>query len=280
VLANVGVITWAVIDALLVLWPVALIAVGVNMAFKNNEIVKAITWVLFLAVIISYSYFIEDKKLDGNLEMQASSQNVTFEKKPKTAYGEFNLSLGGLKLALDSNTANLMDAAINDPDVRHSMEYKNDEETAAITFDKKRYFTFGSHGNKEYECGFHLNNDIVWDMNIKTGAVNGTFDMADMKVSGMDLDVGAGNLKMVLGSKYERTRLKINAGASKLDVVLPESAGVRVKMNGALNKTNFGELNWTKQGDYYQSQNYDDAASRIDMDVNMGVGKLTIEIAK
>lgn len=276
VLANVGVITWSVIDALLILWPVALIVVGINIMFKNNAIVRAVTWVLFLAIIISYSFVVEDKKSDRNQGMQESGQYVSFEIKPGTESGKLDLSLGGLEINLDSNTLNLMDAVINDSDIRHSIDYKNGEKTAVIVFDKKNYFNFKGRSDSDRRCDFHLNNNVLWDMEIDVGEVSGTLDMADLKVRDFDLDAGAGNLKLVMGNRYERTAVKIDAGASKLEIVVPESSGVRVQMDGGLNKSNFEELNWVKNGNYYQSRNYDYAANKIDMDIDMGVGKLTI----
>ena len=51
-------------------------------------------------------------------------------------------------------------------------------------------------------------------------------------------------------------------------------------MDGALNSTNISSLNLNRQGDYYVSSNYENAKSRVDMDIQMGVGSLTIDIQK
>lgn len=60
-LINFGVINWSIFDALYDFWPALLIVIGVNMIFRHNEIVRAITWLLFFAALIAYSFYYKGK---------------------------------------------------------------------------------------------------------------------------------------------------------------------------------------------------------------------------
>jgi len=278
VLVNLGVITWSIFDSLLVLWPLILVVIGVVVVFRENAIVRIVAWLLFLAVIVSYSYY--TKSDTGNGNTSARSDKVAVEKLDQTRFGNLKLSLGGIRLNVDSDTANLLDAEVEDPYVQNTIDYKNDKETAVLDFSRNRrgFFAGIKHLGKEYDGEFHLNRDVVWDMDVKVGAAGGTIDLSEIKVRNMDVDAGACNLEMIFGSSYDTTNVKIDAGASKLKLVFPGTAGVRIKVDGLLSKEDLDRLGWERREGFYESPNYSEAESKIDLDIDMGAGKLLVDV--
>ena len=82
---------------------------------------------------------------------------------------------------------------------------------------------------------------------------------------------------MKLGADVPIANISIQSGASNFEFDIPSNdVGVRVKLDGALNNTNFSELGWTKNGSTYESQNYNGAKSKINMDASIGVAKMII----
>lgn len=273
VLWSVGVVTWSIVNAMFVLWPLILVIIGVNIIFRNNGIVRAVAWIAFLAILISYGYFFDDRKNTG--EGITAGKNVVIEMLPDTQKGNLRLAFGGTKISMDSNTSNLLEADIQDPDITYTES--NENGTASIAFDKKNYKITSLNSNlNNHNNRFHLNNQVVWDIDIDTGAVEGDFDMSDLAVGKLSLDTGAANLRLALGDRSANTVVEVNAGASKIDFDVPAAAGVKVKMDGGLNSTNFDGSNWEKRDGYYFSRGYEEASVKIDMDVDMGVGKLSV----
>ena len=277
-LVNIGIIDWSVFESVLVLWPLLLVMAGINVVFRDNPIVKTVTWLLFLAIVIVYGYY-NDRNAGFIPGRAVNGEKVVVQKLTETGSGELRLALGGTRLFVDSETQNLMDAYTEDPDVRYTEDYRNNNETAVLKFEKKlRHITFGRRMG-EYNSEFHLNKDVLWDIDMDIGAVSGTLDMSELKVRDLDMDVGAGNLKLICGNKQESSRIKIDAGASKIGLVVPKDAGVRIKVDGVLSKENLENLGWDKRsGGYYVSPNYDGTASKIDVDIDMGAGKLTVDV--
>jgi len=60
--------------------------------------------------------------------------------------------------------------------------------------------------------------------------------------------------------------------------VIPKDAGIKVKLDTALTKTNVTDLKLNKSGDYYISSNYDEADTQLDFDIDMGAGKIDFKI--
>lgn len=274
-LVNIGIINWSIIDGLFELWPAIFIVIGINVIFKNNWIVRTLTWLLFLTAIVSYGYFFEGGAPWAGRSNK--SQTVSVEKQTETERGTFKVGLGGTRLDVRSTNVKLIDAVVSSPDIENRISYENGKKKAFVDFRRDRYVITGP-GNIREECLFSLNDSIVWDMDIDAGAVNGTFDMSSLKVEKMDIDIGAGRLKMIFGNKGKTTDVDIDAGASSFDIVLPNNAGAKIKVDGALNNSNLNDLNWNRQGKYYVSPNYDSAESKINMDINMGVGRFNVVV--
>lgn len=273
VLWSVGVITWSIINSLFVLWPLILVIIGVNIIFRNNGIIKAVAWVAFLAILISHSYFFEGANNSG--DGKQTERKTIVEMLPDTQKGNLRIAFGGTTISMDSNTSNLLEANIQDPGITYT-ESKNNGE-ASIAFEKKAYkITSFNNDVKNHNNRFHLNNGIVWDINLDTGAVNGNFDMSGLAVEKLTLNTGAANLRLIFGDKVRNPAVKINAGASKIDIDVPASAGVKIKMDGALNSTNLDGPGWEKKDGSYYSKGYEAAPVKMDMDVSMGVGKLSV----
>lgn len=271
---SIGVLNWSVFEALYKLWPLLLVAVGINIIFRNNAIIRVVVWLVLLAVIVSYSFFV-NIRYDGAKVL--TTGHSTYEKLAETKNGELKVALGGIKIDVDSKTNNLMDADISGSDITKEINYNSSKDTAYINFDRKKYF-FPNPDRISEECLLHLNNDVIWDLDFKVGAVKGTLDMTDLKVKDMNVDVGAGKFDMLFGDKFKSTNVTINAGASSIDLTIPKSTGVRVKMNEAISKNNLNELGWEKRDGYYISPEYSTAENKIDFEVHMGVGKFEINM--
>jgi hypothetical protein len=274
-LVSMGIITWSIINALFILWPLILVVVGVNIIFRRNAIAGAITWLLFVAVLVSYTYFIEDVKYKGNTT--AVNKTVSVDKRAETQKGDLKISLGGTNIKMDSNTSKMLEAEIQDPSVDYTQSSNND--SAYISFKKRTYQLFNyNKGSLNYNNSFHLNNQSEWNIDVDTGAVNGDLDLSDLDVEKLTLDTGAANFKVKLGEKALNPKIKVDAGASKIDFYVPNGAGVRVKMDGALNATNFNDSSiWEKKDGVYYSKGYEQASVKIEMDIDMGVGKLAVD---
>ena len=111
---------------------------------------------------------------------------------------------------------------------------------------------------------------------MKIDATESDMDFTDLKVKNLDIDGAAGSFKLVLGHKYEDTKVQIDADASKVEIFVPIESGVRVKVDGAANSTNFRDIEMQREGSYYLSKNYKNAQNKIDIDVEMSAGSLKI----
>jgi len=273
-LVNLGYVSFSILFGIFDLWPLILIVVGVNILFKKKSIVSFITWILFFIVLILYGTFYQGRNIAKGEWVR---NNINVKKHMETSYAKLDLDIGAAKINVGSEVESLLVANLKGRDLDYNETYKNNKETAQFSFESKNIRAINLKNNNA-DYSFNLNKDIIWDLDLDLGAVSGKLNLEEVPVRSIDLDFGAGNIDIVLGTKYNNSNIKIDSGASNLTIVVPKDAGVKLKLDTALTKTNIDDLNLTKSGDYYLSSNYEEANTKLEFDIDMGAGKIDFKI--
>lgn len=271
-LANLGLINYNVFHSLTSLWPLLLIVVGINVIARNNKIISYITWILFFIILIVYGVYTQSTSATRG---STGLEDVNMERQEGTVYGNLTLDLGASSLNMDSGQGDLLEANLRGRSLDYWQKYRNGYESVDIGFES-RDFTIGNIQPHEASYDFYLNNEIIWDIEFDLGAISGNLNLQDLSVRTIDLDSGAASLTIILGDKHDLD-FSIDSGASNIDLIIPRGAGLRVEMDTGLTATNIEDLGLIDAGDYYISPNFDSAELKINLDVDMGLGKINFK---
>ncbi len=286
-LSLAHIVTINTLFAFLALWPLVLVAIGISIMFRNNRFVRAATWLALLAAVVCYGYFGsparspfigENLVIDGHMVIDTKwgdeRQTVTFEKKPEVDSAELDLKFGASKLSIDSSTSGLLEADILKDAVSYSPHSLSDNDRSPRLEFEMRSVNFRMLNNNAADLvsRFSLNKDVKWKINVQTGAESDDIDLSGLKTERLELKTGVSQIDLKMGS-YD-TDVKIDAGASNINITLPEDTGMKVRLNGALNSTKLD--GWVKDGNWRYSPGFDEKSHKITAEINMGVGNLTI----
>jgi hypothetical protein len=122
-------------------------------------------------------------------------------------------------------------------------------------------------GNTHNEWKLEFSPEIPLEMNFDVGAGNGKFDLTGLQVSGLELDLGAGDYEVRFEEPNEAAmdELRLDTGASKLDIVGIGNAGPeRVTVNGGV-----GDLTLDLTGAWSNS---------ADVEITAGIGSITLRL--
>ena len=267
-LINLDYLSFNIFYSIFNLWPLILIAIGVNILFKNNQTVSYLTWGLVILILIVHGVYTQGAS-NSNID---SRDHIVIEKFPETKYGKLDLEIGASKISLNSTNQELISADIIGRQLNYKEDYKNNYETAIIDIETRMFRTTRAQ-NYNSVYSFYLNEDVIWDIDFDLGAISGEINLEDLPVRNIDLDLGAADLTFNLGNRHDLD-FNIDTGVSDLSFILPEDVGLKVKMDIALSDTNINDLNLIHKGDYYISQNYDDANVVINLNIDMGLGSI------
>jgi hypothetical protein len=68
----------------------------------------------------------------------------------------------------------------------------------------------------------------------------------------------------------------VSSGAASVNIRIPQGVAARIRWRGGLSSINVDPSRFPRFGDTYQSPDYDSAANKVDLDVEMGVGSVTV----
>ena len=122
-----------------------------------------------------------------------------------------------------------------------------------------------------------LNPSLPTQVHLRAGASRNDLDLTDLNVTQLDYEGGASSLKIALPRGVDRFTSHIRAGASSIDLHVPEGVAARFVVTGpALPSVN--TLRFTRTGEgIYQSPGYDSAPRRAEVTIDGGATSVRID---
>lgn len=272
-LSNMDIINFdlfILIDSLFDLWPLILIVIGINIIFKN-KILNTALWIIFIIIVITYGFFINDT----NDVKNDYSEDLLVEMSEGIIKGELDIDLGAAKYNINSYNSQTSLAKISSNN-RFNYNYEsgtsNNSQRVNVSNDMSNNI-FNNKSNLDID----INNKLIWNIDVDSGASSGKLNLKNVKVQKIDLDLGAGKMDIDFGDLHSTSYVNIESGASSIVLNVPTDAGLKIEMDGALNSTNIDDLGLIEsEEDVLISKDYVKKDTNFDIKVDMGVGSFKI----
>lgn len=280
------------------LWPILIVIAGVNMIFANNNAPWAIA--LKIGVIVvgfgllffgnfnrSYRLFqgndiefdIDDDGVEDS-DVHRSETTRFFEEhyndSIKTA--RLNIHGGATSYKLSDTTDQLFSAEAREYFGKHTLSTSTTDSSSVIDFRMRnnKFKNFGFNNNKSNKATFKLNIKPEWELDINAGATDLDFDLTKFKIRKVDIDGGAASFKVKFGQPLNITTVKVNTGASDVDIRIPRGAAASIDVHTGLSSDDFE--GFVKIRDHrYETPGYASATNKFDIKINGGVSDFNVK---
>lgn len=121
-----------------------------------------------------------------------------------------------------------------------------------------------------------LNPSVPLSLDLATGAGESELDLTDLALSDLRLRSGASETEIRLPAHAGYTRVDIATGAAEVRLIVPTGVAASILARGGLASIQVDQNRFPRQGDYFQSPDYDAAPNRVEIRVETGVGELQI----
>lgn len=282
-LNNMGLVSWNIWNSIWQLWPLLLVAAGIDMIIGRRSTAASIFTVMTLfglmALIAIGIWILAMQQAvwqpQGDQETQQIAQTLDDANKADI---DIRFGAGTLHLSAQSDSSDL---------VRGSLELRRGEEadssfsvdngTAYYRLESKAsgfLFPFISEMKNERIWDLNLNTQVPTDLKVNTGVGEAVLDLEDLKLTRLDLNGGAGNTTLTL-PKYGDYEVQVNAGVGRIDLGIPAGLALRMEVNDGLGQIDI-QGDYKRQGKQYESAGYNAATNRVDLKVEGGIGQITI----
>ncbi len=265
-------------------WPMVLVLIGVSILVKNKigkgivaglaALVLALT--IYASVSATTNLIDNDFELhfgDGDAEFDTTYFAQEFSDSIQTATLNFSGGAGGFKVL--TPTDKLVDIRTEGEENNYRLNRNDSGNHSDLSFEmKSKHVKFGNSTYKN-TVEMSLNSKPEWDLNFDVGAASLDLDLTPYKVNKLDIDMGAASLNVKLGSLSDITRFSINAGASDMDILIPDSVGCEINSDASLSSRNYeGFKKITKN--IYRTDNFDNSQKKIYIEIDCGVSSIDV----
>ena len=279
-LNNLGMVGWEVWNTLLRLWPVLLIAVGLDLLFGRRFPLGSVLLALLLVGAVALALRGGLPQPDtASATVVAQTQKVSQAIEGATSatveirFGSGSLNLSALSEAneqLIEGTAELsrgeslrQDFRINEGVGRFALESSGGWISSPTVFVEQ---------GKTWELG--LNRELPLDLSVDSGVGRATLDLLNLNLGRFELDGGVGQvtIKLPAAGRYEA---QIEGGIGQVIVIIPDGLAARVRVDGGLGGVS-AEGDFTRDGDDYFAGDYLNAEDRATVNISGGIGHVII----
>ena len=268
------------------LWPLALVFWGISF-IVNKEFVKVV-FAGVIAIVLALTIFGAGQSLlnicDKDIDFVFNDDDKTFYADTSRYLEPFDKNIKNVDLKIDAGVGSFriieptndlfLITALGLQDNYNVVTTKSINEAKVDVTMKKTKFRIRKGGIKN-KLEMNLNAEPVWNMNLDIGAASVNFDLSHYKVSTMKLDMGAASLNLKLGDKHSETVLDVDAGASSIDISIPDSSGCEIRSDVALSSKHFEGFDKIESG-VYRTDNFGSAKNKIYIRIDAGVSSIDV----
>jgi hypothetical protein len=279
-------IGWSVWLKIFSLWPVALIAVGMELLFKKSRLafIALLSPLLFFATILGPAFFYKSDFVDFG----RASRTFHLDREMDSTYTELSASirLNSGNLYVSSGGGMLVSAELDYYNKKPFSDFKQDDLTKSISLEitdqEKRWFSgrysqrwfYRVSGRKNWDVG--LTDLIPLNLNLYVKGGEADLNFSELKLRECELEVRDSDVDIKIGNLLEEVTARIESRSSKVSVSIPEGTGLRIVNRTNLSSTSFSWLTLEEKGDGYQTPDFEEAPKKLTLYLEGSLTRLNI----
>ena len=275
-----GILEWDIWWNLLRIWPIFLIAAGLDLLIGRRSIWGAlIATVLVLALLAGALWLTTTGTTTSDLPSEQVRQPLGSATQAEVA---IEPAVGILRLEALPESANLVEGTA----------YLGGGEELVQDFSQqgaKATYRLGVTGAAWTPFTFGWDEERVWDLGLSPGATlqlkaslgagKSEIDLTGLDLGDLEIDMGVGQSTVILPGEG-RFEARIDGAVGMTEIVIPAGMAVRLQADTGLASRQLpAELREAGEG-IYTTAGYASADSRVDLYANQDVGLLKIRISE
>ena len=285
-LNNLGCLGWSAWETILRLWPVILIAFGLEMVLGRGSAWGSLATMAVVLTVAGLMVILP--RVAGwqpSAEPGGTPWNSEYVSEPSAGVESAEISIGRGNGALNigplTDPEMLIEGTVQtNPGERLKRDYRVE--------DGKARFTLTSEGTgvsrlldrrwrEGYSWDLRLNRQVPIALEVKTGVGTATIDLRGIRVTELCVRSGIGRAEGTLPESGD-VRVRIEGGIGEAVIRIPKGLPARIHVRGGI-----GAVEVT--GDYrivdgeYVSPGFEAGGDRVDLEIKGGIGKIVVEEA-
>ncbi len=279
-LNSTGHLAWSYWVDLLWLWPMLLIALGVEKLFTATR-AKALGYLSTLILIGTVLWAWNSHARGPDFDEPAFDFDADFSQSYPLDTTHTNLTVdidfAAGELRVNSTNEHLLDGQFYSRRGRPRVSFNEHRHRAVVRVRPPHQETirlFSPTPNNRWKMA--VTDKLPVRLNIDCDAGRMDLDLTEIAVDRLDLECGASEIDIIFGGKSRDIDAYLDCGASHLDIKIPHGAGLRVRRDIALSTFHSSGIDLNRRGGYHETADYRTAPVRINLEVDAGVSAFRV----
>lgn len=121
-----------------------------------------------------------------------------------------------------------------------------------------------------------LTAEVPLDLRLDTGASRAVIDLGELRIRLLEIRTGASETRVRLPARAGQSWVRTETGVSALHLEVPPGVAARIRTRMALGRTDVDESRFPRTAEGFQSIDYETSPNRVEIDIQGGVGAVTI----
>jgi hypothetical protein len=277
-LSNLGIVTWSFWEAAARLWPIVLIALGLDLLVGRRSFLGSMLVVLVTAGLLAAGLvWIGPDSRSGERVSDSVSQPLNGA---ESAQVDINFGVGDLHLSeLPAGSPLLIEGTL-----RYDERQPQRVEQSFAVRSGVAHYELAARGSATgipfsgrgplHSWDLSLNRDVPLALSIRTGVGTSELDLRSLNLSGLTIDSGVGQTTVHMPAQGQISGT-INGGVGELIIQIPDGLPARIDVRTGLGNSQIGG-DFVRDGNVYTSPGYETAVDRLDLELRAGVGQVTV----
>jgi hypothetical protein len=278
-LNNLGIVDWGIWNDLWRLWPLILIAIGLDLLIgRRNPLISLVIILVVLgagaAVLATTGGFrgagpVESAGLSVPLNgAQSAEIDIDF------GFGTLNVDGSGEAGQLAVGTLEFWQ---NRGTPRQDVDRSDNSVRLHLAQRPTSGFPWIGDNGPGTDWTIHLSPNVPMKIKADLGAGNSELDLTRLNVTDLDINSGAGNTTVRFPDKVGDLSANIDTGVGNMVLKIPDGVEARIKIDSGLGNVDV-DSRFTKQDDnVYVTSGYDGAAERAEIELKSGLGNVEVQ---
>jgi hypothetical protein len=270
-----GLLEWSVWDVVLRLWPLLLVAWGLDLLLgRRSAWGAAVALIVILGLLAGGVFMMEEVSLPAGTPVTVnipveSAEQAQVELDPALAYLQIRVE--------DSSNHPLLRGRVipfNGERVEQQVERGNRSVETSVRTAGVIVMPYLRGNTARPTWDFTLHPQIEYDLRVDVGGGKSDLFLEDLMLSALDVHNGIGQTIVYLPGQGGYSA-EIDGGIGHIIVELPDDVGILLNVDVGIGSVQVPN-EFRRSGSGYVSPNYASADERIEVDVSLGIGSISI----
>jgi len=276
-LNNLGMVSWSVWFMLLRLWPVLLIAIGLDLMIGRRTLLGAVAaFVVVGGLVGGAAWFAASGR-----SLAPVGQRIEEIAYPLGAFESADVLLapgvGSMRVRALSDSANFVEGTLQlRPGETLVDEFAARGVNANLELrsrgQRRGLGHWGPQDGWAWDVALH--DAVMLDLEIEMGVGQLDLELTHLRIRELRVDAGIGQTTLYLPAAG-RYNVVVDSGIGEVTLFVPRGLGVRLPLDAGLGNVDV-PADFILQGDFYESPDYAEAESRATIEVDHGIGRVQV----